>query len=226
MKRLFQSLSGTSDGAFIIDNDHRVIFWNRAAEEILEYTSEEAVGRPCYEILGGRDEQGRTLWQRYCLVAIRSETGDVLPNLEVYARTKTGKWRWLNVTTFAYPAADKTIGQVIVHLFRDATKNKNYQRFVARVLAASDQLQGDKKPEFSPVDLADSRTGRLTARERQVLELMAQGWDTKDMADTLAIKPSTVRNHVQHILGKLGVHSHQEAIAYARQLGLIEIDES
>jgi PAS domain S-box-containing protein len=225
MKRLFQSLSRTGDGAFIIDSDHRVIFWNQAAEEMLEYTTEEAVGRPCYEILGGRDEQGRTLWQRYCLVAIRAETGDVLPNLDVYARTKTGKRRWLNVTTFAYPAADKTIGQVIVHLFRDATENKNYQRFVDRVLAASDRLQWEK-PEFSPVDPADLRTGRLTARERQVLALMAQGWGTKDMADTLAIRPSTVRNHVQHILGKLGVHSRLEAIAYAYQHDLIEIDEA
>ncbi len=226
MKRLFQSLSGTSDGAFIIDNDHRVIFWNRAAEEILEYTSEEAVGRPCYEILGGRDEQECTLWQRYCLVANQAETGDVLPNMDVYARTKTGKRRWLNVTTFVYLAAEKTIGQVIVHLFRDATENKNYQRFVARVLAASDRLQQDKNNEASPVDLADIRTVRLTGRERQVLALMAQGWGTKDMADTLAIRPSTVRNHVQHILGKLEVHSRLEAIAFAYQHGLIEIDGS
>lgn len=226
MKRIFQSLSGTSDGAFVIDNDQRVIFWNQAAEEILEYTAEEAVGRLCYEILGGRDEQRRALWQRYCLLAIRAETGDVLPNLDVYAHTKTGKRRWLNVTIFAYLAADKTIGQVIVHLFRDAAEQKSYQRFVDRVLAASEQLQRDEGYRVDPATQPDPQAGRLTAREQQVMELMAQGWGTKDMADTLAIRPSTVRNHVQHILGKLGVHSRLEAIAYAYQHGLIEIDES
>jgi PAS domain S-box-containing protein len=222
MKRLFQSLSRTGDGAFIIDGHHRIIFWNQAAERLLGYTAEEVVGRLCYEILGGRDEQGRTLCQRFCLVAIRTERGDVLPNLDVHARTKTGEGRWLNVTTFAYPVADKTIAQVIVHLFRDAAEQKNYQRFVDRVLEASERLQQNQVYRVMPAIPKDPQVGRLTARERQVLQLMARGLGTSKMADTLAISPSTVRNHVQNILGKLGAHSRLEAIAYAYQHGLIE----
>jgi PAS domain S-box-containing protein len=220
MEQFFQSLSRTKDGAFIIDGHQRIIFWNQSAEEILGYTAEEVVGRHCYEILGGRDEQGRNLCQRFCQMAIQAERGGVLPNQDVLARTQTGGERWLNMTTFVYPVRDETIAPVIVHLFRDATEKKNYQHFVNQILSASDRLQRNEIHQFDPVNPADSHIGKLTARERQVLETMAQGLGTDEMADTLAISPSTVRNHVQNILGKLGVHSRLEAIAYAYQHGL------
>jgi DNA-binding NarL/FixJ family response regulator len=54
---------------------------------------------------------------------------------------------------------------------------------------------------------------------------LAQGLGTNEIAATLTISPSTVRNHVQNILGKLGVHSRLEAITYAYQHGMIEIGE-
>lgn len=226
MKRLFQSLSRTNDGAFIIDGRHRIIFWNQAAEALLGYTAEEVAGLQCYEILGGRDEQGRTLCQRYCRVAIQAEKGGVLPNQDVCVRTRTGEERWLNVTTFTYPINDKNRDEVIVHLFRDATEQKNYQKFVNSILSASEQLQRNGTFRFIPETPEDSQLDELTTRERQVLELLAQGRGTNEIAGTLTISPSTARNHAQNILEKLGVHSRLEAIAYAYQHGMIENRES
>jgi PAS domain S-box-containing protein len=225
MKELFHALSRTSDGAFIIDGQHRIIFWNQAAGRILGHSAEEVIGRSCYQILGGLDAQGRTLCQRYCLVAIRAERGEVLPNQDICVWTKIGKRRWLNVTTFAYPVVDRTINQVIVHLFRDVTENMGNQRFVDRVLAASEWLQRDKAHRVVSVPPAHPPKGKLTPREQQVLELLAMGLGTSEIASTLTISPSTVRNHLQNILGKLGVHSRLEAIAYAYQNGLVEINE-
>jgi PAS domain S-box-containing protein len=222
MKRLFQSLSSTNDGAFIIDKDHRIIFWNQAAEKILEYTAGEVAGRLCFEILGGRDEQGITLCQRYCWIAIQAERGDILPNTDVYAHTRNGEGRWLNVTTFVYPVSDKTMDRVIVHLFRDATEKKDHQRFVDRVLAASEQLEKDDTVRIISVAPTAPQTNGLTAREREVLTLLAQGQGTEEIAGTLIVSPATVRNHAQNILNKLGVHSRLEAVAYAYQNGLIE----
>jgi PAS domain S-box-containing protein len=223
MKRLFQSLSKTEDGAFIIDGRHRIIFWNPAAEAILGYTAGEVTGLQCYEILGGRDEQGRTLCQQYCQIAIQAQQGDVLPNKDVRVHTHTGEDRWINVTTFAYPVEDKATGQVIVHLFRDSTAQKSYQDFVSQVLSASEQLrQTDNGSQATAAVPVVSNGNSLTEREWQILELLAQGLDTNEIASTLIISPSTVRNHVQNILGKLGVHSRLEAIAYVYQHGLME----
>jgi PAS domain S-box-containing protein len=221
MKRLFQSLSRTSDGAFIIDGRRRIVFWNEAAEKILGYTAEEVAGLQCHEILQARDEHGRTLCQLYCQTAILAERGAVFPNQDVYAPTRTGEGRWLNVTTFAYSSGDKTIGPVIVHLFRDTTEKKGYEHFVNQVLSAFELLEQDNDHQVIASAPTESRLGGLTARERQVLEHLAQGLGTNDIADTLTISPSTVRNHVQNVLDKLGAHSRLEAIAYAYQHGMV-----
>jgi len=226
MKRLFFALSRTSDGSFVIDGHHRIIFWNQAAEEILGFSAKEVTGRLCYEILGGRDEQGRTLCQRYCKIAIQAERDGLLPNQDLLADTQTGKGRWLNVTTFPYPVGDKNSRRVIVHLFRDASKKKSHQMFVDQVLSASEQLQQNNGRGFITPNPARAQTGNLTLREQQVLKSLAQGSPTKEIAHELSISPLTVRNHVQNILNKLGVHSRLEAIAYSYQHGLIEIDET
>jgi DNA-binding NarL/FixJ family response regulator len=52
----------------------------------------------------------------------------------------------------------------------------------------------------------------LTRREREVLRLLASGASTRAIASGLGISPATVRNHVHHILAKLGVHSRLEAV--------------
>jgi ATP/maltotriose-dependent transcriptional regulator MalT len=74
------------------------------------------------------------------------------------------------------------------------------------------------------VDLPDSayELGRpLTAREREVLALFAEGLGTDDAAGRLSISRVTVRNHAQRILAKLGVHSRLAAVARGRQSGLL-----
>ncbi len=61
----------------------------------------------------------------------------------------------------------------------------------------------------------------LTAREREILRLIAAGASNQGVADTLILSVGTVKKHVNNILGKLGVHSRTQAIARARELGLI-----
>jgi LuxR family transcriptional regulator, maltose regulon positive regulatory protein len=61
----------------------------------------------------------------------------------------------------------------------------------------------------------------LTARETQVLELLAAGSPNQRIADDLVISLDTVKKHVTHVLGKLGAANRTEAVTLARQLGLI-----
>ena len=61
----------------------------------------------------------------------------------------------------------------------------------------------------------------LTRREQEVLELMAEGNDTNEIASTLSISTHTVRNHVQNVLFKLQVNSRLKAINLSRRLGMI-----
>jgi DNA-binding NarL/FixJ family response regulator len=61
----------------------------------------------------------------------------------------------------------------------------------------------------------------LTARETQMLELLAVGASTTDIAEHLFLSVNTVRNHVQNMLTKLGAQSRLEAVAIGARLGLV-----
>ncbi len=62
---------------------------------------------------------------------------------------------------------------------------------------------------------------RLTAREIEVLNLIAQGRTNRQIAKSLTISPGTVRVHVQHIIAKLEVSDRTEAAVRASELGLL-----
>ena len=61
----------------------------------------------------------------------------------------------------------------------------------------------------------------LTARETEVLQLMAAGLANKAIAQQLAVSEHTIKFHVNAILGKLGAHTRTEAVTRAARLGLI-----
>ncbi|HXL37851.1 MAG TPA: response regulator transcription factor [Ktedonobacteraceae bacterium] len=61
----------------------------------------------------------------------------------------------------------------------------------------------------------------LTEREREVLTLVARGYTNKQIADTLFVSEKTARNHVSHILDKLGLSRRSEAAAFAVEHRLV-----
>jgi DNA-binding CsgD family transcriptional regulator len=73
---------------------------------------------------------------------------------------------------------------------------------------------------LSPASSADLALANLTARESEVLELVAQGLDNGAIGKRLGISERTARNHVSIILSKLDLHSRAQAIVRAREAGL------
>jgi two-component system, NarL family, response regulator DevR len=86
---------------------------------------------------------------------------------------------------------------------------------LARLLARSHEMARD---EAERQRLLES----LTPREREVLALMAEGFDNRAIASELGIGFTTVRGHVQNILEKLDAHSKLEALACAARYGLLD----
>lgn len=77
----------------------------------------------------------------------------------------------------------------------------------------------ERERELEERQLVDS----LTAREREVLQLVADGLDSRRVAARLHISPRTERNHIANILGKLGVHSQLQALIFALRHGVVEV---
>lgn len=69
--------------------------------------------------------------------------------------------------------------------------------------------------------LAHLPGSELTEREREVLALVARGYTNKQIADTLFVTEKTARNHVSHILDKLGLSRRSEAAAFAVEHRLV-----
>jgi DNA-binding CsgD family transcriptional regulator len=74
--------------------------------------------------------------------------------------------------------------------------------------------------EFTPNERAQASLG-ITERERQVLQMLADGRSNKEIAARLELSPNTVKTHVARLFEKLRVSRRTEAIQLARELGLV-----
>lgn len=109
---------------------------------------------------------------------------------------------------------------------------------VATVVEAIERAHAGERPVFGDeleklvarmrnrrqvVDKMWPQLARLTPREIEVLELLANGVSVKEAAENLFVSPATLRTHVQRILQKTGTHSQAAAIATARNYGIIRV---
>ena len=205
---LDEMVARTGDGVFVIGPDGRIVAWNRAAEKMLGYTAREAVGRACCDLFAGADDAGNRLCYRGCHVMTLVKMGETVQSFDMRSRTKAGRAIWLNVSVLPMPGDPHGV-PLTVHLFRDVTATKELLALIHERLAAP------------AGEAADAAAGTLTRRELEVLRLMATGANTKAAADKLHVSPATIRNHVQNLFAKLGVHSRLEAVAYATRRRLL-----
>lgn len=200
------TLERAGDGAFVIGADGRIALWNRAAERILGYTARDVLGRPCCDVFVGMDGSGNRLCYRGCHVMSLVKLGEPVQSFDMRTRTKAGRPVWLNVSILSMH--DVAGARIAVHLFRDVTATKELLRLVHERLAA-------------PLPAGEGPAPALSRREIDVLRLIVEGLNTAAAAARLHVSHSTVRNHVQNMFAKLGVHSRLEAVAYATRHRLL-----
>lgn len=85
----------------------------------------------------------------------------------------------------------------------------------------SEALRGVLDAAGMPVDRKPEQVAGLTAREIEVIRLLARGKSIRDIARTLQISPKTADAHIQHIYTKAGVSSRAAATLFAMQHDLI-----
>jgi DNA-binding NarL/FixJ family response regulator len=71
-------------------------------------------------------------------------------------------------------------------------------------------------------EIKDATTENISSREQEVLGLLVQGLNYKQIAEKIFISPETVRNHIRNIYEKLHVHSRSEAVSKAIKQGLLK----
>jgi DNA-binding NarL/FixJ family response regulator len=86
-------------------------------------------------------------------------------------------------------------------------------------IAAGDEFVD---PALAPALITSERDGLLTNREREILQLLAEGMSNADVAAKLFISQETVKSHVRHILAKLEADTRTQAVAIALRDSIID----
>lgn len=201
-------LENTADGVWVSGPDGRIVFWNRAAEAILGYRAAEVVGTPCRVLLAGCDGNGNRICGWPCPVKTLLHQGDLVQHFDMATRNRAGERVWLDVSCITVPGGEGV--PTVVHLFRDVTVAHRIEELVRGQLVTE---------ATSGAGEADGVLVGLTPREREIAERLRAGATTAAIAAALFISRATVRNHVQNIFAKLGVHTRLEAVALLNGAG-------
>jgi len=86
----------------------------------------------------------------------------------------------------------------------------------------SERVRGITARRTEPQRAGTRGSGRLTAREREVLQLLAEGKSSKEIGVTLGMTTKTAQTHREHIRAKLHLHSMSELVRYAIRNRIIE----
>jgi len=201
----FMILRSVREGGRIVDFVYE--FVNAAAERNTGYRPDELVGRRLLDVAPDLKTSGA--FRRYRDAV---ETGVPIV-MEV-------PWAGGSRMHGAFEVRGVALSDGLALTIRNIT-----QRRLTEVAAWPDRRPvHDGEPERSP---AENGSGRLTAREVEVLALLGHGASTREISERLVISLNTARNHVQRTIVKLGAHSRLEAVAIARRSGrLLEDSQS
>jgi PAS domain S-box-containing protein len=207
------ALEASPDAVFATDRHNRIVFWNRSAEALFGYRSEEMVGSSCGDVLRGCDSHGNRYCSETCPVSQIAARHEPVRRFELRLTARDGHEISLDVNVLSL-AIEAPENFVLVHIV--APVDPGIGSRGAEALA-----QPPRTPMEAARESPDARARRLTAREVEVLGMLAAGHSTPDIAGRLSISNLTARNHIQNILDKLEVHSKAEAIAFAFQKHLL-----
>lgn len=195
-------VASTTDIGFVTDPEGVIHGWNSSAEECFGVAADQVLGKPCWEVLSGRDSFGNEYCGPHCPLMRMALEGKRVRRCQLFFSDADGVAKPYSVMTLLLRGV-KPLDPAVVHFLHPALWDRR-------------SAEGDK-----PMASGNHQRGELTPRELEVLSQLAKGRSTAALAQALRISEATVSNHVQHILHKLNVHSRLEAVLIGRKLKLI-----
>jgi DNA-binding CsgD family transcriptional regulator len=190
-----------------VDAFNHLRTWPEEARERFGADASAALGRSWVEVLDVRDRAGNRLCARSCGLHEMARRGEEIGVFEVLAPAADGEVLLLFVQARALGGA--TGAGLELTVWPDRREGSLERR---RPTAAS-------RPRAAASDSGPGRA--LSRREAEVLLLIASGHGTETISKRLRLSGTTVRNHVQNALAKLGASTRSEAVARAIRRGLI-----
>jgi len=188
--------------AWVSDANGTIVYMNERAEKLLDKESGAAIGQPCHLMVAGEGGDGQAWCEHNCRVKQAARQGEEIEPYTIRIHDDDGDDRWLQLLVIPYKTDDGK--QQLAHCAFRVDRSHIIQSYLDRV-AARTPVNADRNFTIE--------SSHLSRREREVLQLLAEDENLYEIAEKLGVSYYTVRNHVQHVLGKMGVHSTLEAVA-------------
>ncbi|HET9051416.1 MAG TPA: response regulator transcription factor [Candidatus Dormibacteraeota bacterium] len=109
-------------------------------------------------------------------------------------------------------------GLELMSAIRSTNAGQSYlSPFLARALMSDYLERAERTPDAPP-------PRRLSAREQEILKLIAEGHSSREIAEMLDLSVKTVHNHRTRLMTKLDIHRNADLVRYAIRLGVVEVD--
>ena len=191
---LFDRLESAPYGAYAIDMDQNIVFWNPQAEKILGHRAQDALGRKCYEVAQGVRHDGMTPFcSRDCPAVVAAKHGRIPSAAHVRMQCASGERK--RMTVIPLIATDDADDVILIQMFHETPPD-----------------------EPGPGALAELP---LTPRELEILRLLSSGLRPMEVAGQLFISVHTVRKHIRNACEKLHSHSMMSAVMAAQRQHLL-----
>ena len=197
-------VDSTAEPAVAIDEHMTIVGWNAGAERLFGRPADDVLGKPCNEIVSGLDAFGNRYCDERCVLMKMVQCREPVHRMRLDIPLPGGGCSRSDVVTLRLPGA-RPSAFTLVHVFLPERASSESSR---RGCSRSDPPEG-------------AAIASLTPREREILQLLTEGVATREIAAALSITQPTVRNHVQHLLNKLGMHSKTAAVSFALRHGLL-----
>ncbi len=188
----------SDEAALATDENGGVIMINRAAASLFEVDRRKVRGMRCWQMARLFTEDGAPFCGPAC--AIQKELCHNRPAARDLAILHSSRGERIELDVFTIPMMAKSAARsACLHLMAPSREEPSD--------AAA--TQGTAKRGAMSKELI---ARMLTAREIEVLELLSRGRRTREVAGLLSVSIATVRNHIDHIHAKLGVHRRIDAV--------------
>lgn len=205
-EEIFES---TTDAVFGTDKHMRVRFWNRCCEKLFKIKKNKAIGRSCHELICGKDLQGNNFCNKNCTIAKHHDRSRPNRDWDLVLESAEAENESVVVNVGSYYLDSRSNRDDSDICVFHSMRVINCHQLIMRLSSSAQTRAGNNK------------ITKLSKREYEVFQLISSGANPKNIAQTLGISVTTVRNHIKNIYTKLGVHSQAEAINCAVRNGIV-----
>ena len=222
----------SGDAAFAVDRNGVIVSWNSEAEKTFNHTAKDVLGKHCWKLMAGKDMYGNRYCCKRCPLMQMASHRELAHSFPISFKTALNGFKKITLNSLTVFGGNGD--RLLLHICNESDENPEYSNNVHATNGNNQATNGSNyhatngnnhatngNNHVATRPSANYQRGALTNREHEVLELLADGKATREIAKLMCISPATVRNHIQRTLYKLHVHTRLEAVVTAHHLDIV-----